>query len=316
MRLWVALALFISLAAGPGCAGKKADKAAEDLSAVFLAAHKQAITFRVLNGRDRPVAGARITVAPLAGEPAGPGPYITNRKGEVTLEFIPQGKKEMPGMRDTFISFTTKLDYKVQAKGHFGGRGRIESKAQARVMASEELKALNQKAEMQPWVEVVVIRAERELWAGQFSGMPPDHKLKIRLKEYYDQINPVAAHLGCKFAWPAFKLDKAVLSLYFDWTGATWAGLAPAPLKAKVTLNSGMPLAMAVAEDLLPLKGVEKVNLVFLSEYKPPDDPHAAPDEVSISITGSADDLIKLAAGDLTVDDFLDRYPAKLSKKP
>ena len=220
----------------------------------------------------------------------------------------------MPGMRDSIISYTTKLDYKVAAKGHFSGKGRIESKSTARVMASKELQSLNTKADIQPWIEVVVIRAERELWAGELRKDDAHRKLKQRLKQYYDELSPVAAHLGAKFAWPAFALNHGTLRMYFDWTGTTWSGLASAPLKAQVTLNSGIPLAMAAAEDLLPIKGVRRLTLEFISPYRPPDDPYAAEQEARITLDGPVEELLLLSRDEMSADEFLERNPVKMKK--
>ena len=89
-------------------------------------------------------------------------------------------------------------------------------------------------------------------------------------------------------------------------------GLDPAPLKAKVAVSAGLPLAMACGGELLPLPGVKKLDLTFFSETLPPDDPHALPIRAAVIISAPVSSFRKLAKGGLSPDQFLLSHPPVL----
>jgi hypothetical protein len=288
-----------------------------DPAAIKLPQPKQKITMRILDRRDYPIKGAKISFTPQAGRPLSPGPYVSGDNGELVFYWLPQAK-EAGGektYRDRIITYHTKAAYKVASPGHFDAQGIMERRNTARVMASGELSSMNQPAKMSPMVEVVVVHSDDELWGRGLRKMADDNPLKSRLRTYHPELDLLAQELGAKLAAPAFSLDRGVLTLYFDWQGLTWAGLEPAPLKTQVALNTGIPLAIACAEDILPQQAVQRMELVFMREIKDKSDPYAAPKRGKVTISAPADDFIKLAKGFMSTDRFLKEHPVNLEIK-
>ncbi len=268
---------------------------------------RQEVLIRVLDTRDRPVAGAQVTFTPLAGSPARPGPFRTDRQGELRLQWKPRvedlGKEQ--GLSDRILRLVSRLDYQVQAPGFFPTQGRLERSGQQRTMSSPELRGLDRRDRLVPLVATVVLRRPRELLAGDLARRRLDDPLVKRLLEFHRRMRPVVLHLGVDFAWPAFSLRGKELALIMQWRGTPWAGLAQAPLKARVVASAGMPLVLACGQDLLPLPGVERLAVEVKSEVSPPGDPYALPAQAVVRISAPAGQVLALAQGRLSPDDFL-----------
>jgi hypothetical protein len=277
----------------------------------------QKITFRVLDSRDRPVTGAKITLTPEDGRPRSGLELLTNARGQAVTDWEPKvvDRTQGTGISDRFYTYLVKLKYQVQAKGYAETEGSVQRRDSSRRVTSPELKSLDRGSQMRPLVEVVVLHGNRDLLGGELAKLPLSHPLVVRCLRFRQDMLAVLPRLGSRFAWPAFSLRQKTLDLSFQWQGLTWGGLSPAPLKAQVTVNSGLPLAIACGDSLLPLPGVEKVSLVFWGDLKESGDPHAAPDPAAVIISAPAKDFQALASGRLSPDGFLERYPPALRRK-
>jgi hypothetical protein len=85
-------------------------------------------------------------------------------------------------------------------------------------------------------------------------------------------------------------------------------------------MASGLPIALACGGDLLPLKGIKDLSLIFQIKVTPPDDPWALPKTIKVVLKAPAKDYQALARGTLSADDFLNRHPprqiGKIPKMP
>ena len=270
---------------------------------------KQALVFRVLDARDRPVAGARVRLKALAGGPESPGPHFTDPKGELRLNWKPrvESASRPAGIYDQIFSITTRLEYQVGAPGFFPAGGVMAAEGRTRRMASPELRSLDRRDRPTPLTRVVVLRRTGDLYGGELSRRPAGDALLRRLADFHQSMSPVTPHLGVEFAWPAFSLRNRELTVAFNWRGAVWSGLAQAPLQAQMTASAGMPLALACGQELLPLPGVERVRLLATGEIPQPNDPYAMPERATWSLAAPARDMIDLARGALSPREFLRR---------
>ncbi len=274
----------------------------------------QQLELRVLDSHDNPLAGARVTFKPLAGAPARPGPYRTDSQGVLSLTWRPQVIDETKGtqIRDRVYTYRSETGFEVSKPGYFPARGEIKAQDVGRRLVDPELKSMDRVAPLRPLKRVVVLREFQAVFGGELAKAGKGDPLAAKLLGFYEQIAPVARHLGAEFAWPAFVKEGGRLTLRFSWLGATWSGLALAPLQAQVAAGTGLPLAAAVGDVLLPAPGVQTVRLAVESQRSDPEDPHAAPQQVELVIEGPAQDFRELAAGKLSGDAFLERHPSQL----
>ena len=274
----------------------------------------QEIRFKVLDSRDRPLAGVKIYLTPVQGRPRTPGHLITDETGQASVTWAPQVIDETKGthIQDQVLSFLTRADYKVEAGGYTTVNGVIQGRDTSQQVISEKLKTLSHQAALRPLAQVVVLRGRRDLLGGDLAKRSLQDPLVKRCLAFHRDLQPVALQLGADFAWPAFVLKGSHLSLHFDWKGVTWGGLDPAPLKAKVAVSAGMPLALACGEELLPLAGVKTLELDFFSETLPPKEPHAMPIRAAVIISAPVSSFRELAKGGLSPDQFMLSHPPVL----
>lgn len=276
----------------------------------------QQIAFRVMDGRDAPVVGAVVDIKAMAGRPVKPGPWRTDDVGEVHLKWRPSVKDETLGLAtsDRVFLLQTDLRYLISAPGHIPVGGEIKRRDREQTVASPELERLNRRARLAPVLETVVLRKRSELLGRRLARLGPEHPLVKRCLIFHRENQAVVRRLGAEMAWPAFKLDGQTLTLLMDWRGASWEGMAAAPLLAQVSLSAGVPLAVACGEELLPAPGVDRLRLVFFSKTTPEKDPHAIPTITQVVLAGPAADFVALAKGKMPPDQFLAKNPPKLVK--
>lgn len=275
---------------------------------------QQRVELLVLDGHDNPLAGAQVTLTALAGAPARPGPYRTGPDGVLALVWRPGVTDETAGkqIKDRVYTFRTEFGYEVKKPRYFPARGEVKAEDVGRTVLTPELKALSRVAPLRPLKQVVVLRRFSAVFGGDLAKAGRRDPLAAKLLAFYEQMEPVAAHLGAKFAWPAFVKQGGLLTLRFDWLGVSWSGLALAPLKAQVAAGTGLPLAAAVGDVLLPAPGVDTVRLTVESQRNNPKDPLAAPRRSELVIEAPAGDFMALARGKLGGDAFLDRHPSRM----
>ncbi len=270
-------------------------------------AAQQELSFRILDDRDRIPAGARLSVEPLAGRPARPGPYQADAEGMVKLNWLPQAKLDDlgQGVQDKIYIWRTQLNWTVSAPGHIPARGTLKLREKSRQMAAKELKSLDRQAKLTPRNTVVVLHSLDSLWGGELTKRGAGDALKKACRDFRHSHGLVARRLGAEFAWPAFVLDKKTLSMRFDWRGAPWKGTVRARLAARVAVLAGLPLLMAAGQDFLPQPGVERLRLVFIGKVQPEGDEHAMPQLVHIVMAAPASQVMELAQGKLKPGPFL-----------
>ena len=278
----------------------------------------QEITWRVLDSRDRPVAGAEIHIQARAGRPQGRGPWRTDARGELRLVWRPRvvDRAGGRGIRDELVDLVTRLDYRVEKRGCFPALGRVEDVTRRRRMASPELADLGRSRPPRPLVETVVLRRWGEALGGELAVRGGDEPMVRRLLAFYQQITPVARHLGVVWAWPGFVLEKGELRLRFRWRGAPWVGLTRAPLRLRVALSAGVPLLLAAGQGLLPLSGVGDLGVEVACEVSPADDPHALARQVTVVVAAPVGEVERLARGEVSADRFLERHPPRQGSRP
>ena len=274
----------------------------------------QEIRLRVLDRRDWPLAGAKISLTPVRGRAKKPGPFVTDKYGQVTILWEPQAIDETKGthIQDQVVTYLTQADYQVEAAGYMPAGGVISGRDSSRRVVSEKLKTLDHQADLRPLAQVVVLHGKRDLLGGDLAKRSFQDPLVKRCLAFHQNLQQVARELGADFAWPAFVLKGPILSLNFHWRGVTWGGLDPAPLKAKVALSAGLPLALACGQELLPLSGLQNLSLAFFSEKLPQNDPHALPLRAAVIISAPVSSFGKLAKGALSPDQFLLDHPPVL----
>jgi hypothetical protein len=298
---WV-LAAALLAAAGPGCRQEPAPPRPPRAEL-----YQQEMSFRVLDSRDRPVAGARVALTPRQGRPLGRTPLATGPQGRARVDWRP-ALQRLGDSRDQLFDLVTRADYRVEAPGFFPAVGRVEGRGRGRRFSEAELKAMNVTPQLRPLVETVVLRRMSEALGGELAGRPAQDPLVRRVMAFHQSLSPVLPHLGVGFGWPAFVLRGDGLAVRLQWRGGAWSGLSRAPLVGQVTAGALMPLARAVGEELAPAPGVERITLVVLGELPPPDDPHALPGKAVVSLEAPQEAYQALAAGRLSPDAFLARH--------
>lgn len=304
------LALIAGLAALSACAGQ-----APPPPEPPPPPREQPLTFRVLDAKDNPVAGARVAIAAKAGQPGQPGPYLTDEMGLLRLDWQPQAVEETGGgqMRDRIFSYVTRLDYRIEKEGFLASGGSLEAIGHGRTMAQAELKKLDRAPVLTRQTRTVNLRRLTDLLGPGLAGRPEGDPLRSRCLAYYQKNRDLMAELGTRFAWPSFVLRGQRLSVRLDWAGRTWSAMAKAPLIAQVALGAGVPAAITLGEDLLPAPGVGEVSLEILDTMPPQgQDIHAAPVRVRVELSAPAPVFADLAAGRLSPDAFLLKFPPRL----
>jgi len=279
----------------------------------------QPIAIRVLDAKDRPVAMAQVGLIAKSGQPQGPAQQQTNQQGEISIAWRPQVVNHTAGgqSRDEVFDLMSRVEYVISKPGFFPARGVVEAAAHGRRLYDPALKSLGREPILSLKSETVVLRRLEVVFGGELMGRPLSDPLIARLMAFHKDMVLVAPHLGVAFAWPAFVLEEKKLTLHFAWRGAAWATLGHAPILAQVTAGSLLPFARAVGEELAGLSGVKQVGLEVLSETTPPDDPYALPEKTRINLSAPLTAYKLLAANGITPDDFLLKYPPRLTvEKP
>ncbi len=310
-RSWLRPTLLLGLALGlAACAG--GPPAVEQSPAA--APPEQPLALRVLDGLDRPLAGAEAVVVAFAGQPRDPGPYRSDDRGLIDLPWRPQVVAETgPQTADRLLAYVSRLDYRVQAPGYMPAEGRLEQTGKSRRLAQKRLQGLDAEAVLVRRTQTVVLHRRAEILGRGLSDRSPDDPLVARCLAYYDKNHDLAVELGTSFAWPGFTLQGRRLAVRLDWRGQTWSALSKAPLAAQVALSTSLPLAITLGEDLLPAPGVEDVSLDIISVIPPQGaDPHAPPVHARVSLEAPVADLLALAKGALAPESFLRRHPPRL----
>ncbi|MFZ5585900.1 MAG: hypothetical protein ACOZHQ_08225 [Thermodesulfobacteriota bacterium] len=276
---------------------------------------EQPLVIRVLDAKDNPVAGARVDITARAGQPARPGPYVTDGLGLLSLSWRPQVVEDSAAGRvsDRIFSYVSRLDYRIEQAGFLPATGSLEAVGHGRSMAQAELKKLDRAPLLTRQTRTVNLRRLADLLGPGLAGRPEGDPLAARCLAYYQKNRDLMAELGVRFAWPSFVLRGQRLSVRLDWAGQTWAAMGKAPLIAQVALGSGVPIAITLGEDLLPAPGVAELSLEILDTIAPQgQDAHAAPQRVRVELAAPAPVFAELAAGRLTPDAFLLKHPPRL----
>jgi hypothetical protein len=278
----------------------------------------QKVVIRVLDAKDRPVAGAEVDIAPRAGRPLDPGPYRTDAKGELRMNWLPEVRDELQKLhsRDQVFTYESKLAFTVRAEGFLDGPGALEGSGRYRKLESPELASLGNKLSLGHLSDTLTLRRPRDLLGPGLSQLPDQDPLVARCLAFFHKYRLVAPRLGAEFSWPAFSLKGSELTLAFNWRGLTWGGLKAAPLAARVAITSGAPLAVAAGKDLLPLEGVKGLVIEFHHALPPEDDPQAAPQPAKVVLAAPAGDVQGLARGATSTDNFLLAHPPTLVTIP
>lgn len=280
------------------------------------AAPKQEFFFRVLDSRDRLVQGARMEIRPLAGQPVGGPVFAVDKTGVIRLQWLPLGKEALPGSHDQVTRWTSAFHWRVHAPGFLPAVGSINQETTSRTMADPLLAKMNQKANTAPHGETILLRRPGEMFAWSEKEHPLDGPLSVACKDLHLKNARVARRLGASFAWPAFALSGGTLEILFDWVGAPWGNQAKAPLTGKVATFTGMPLMIAMGQDLPPLPQVKNLRLVFNSSITPPDDDYAMPVPAQVIMQAPVEAVRRLGMGELGAREFMGQYPPRLEGGP
>jgi hypothetical protein len=279
----------------------------------------QPLLLRVLDSMDRPVDKAMVVLNAKAGAPIGASKLATNQYGEAAVSWSPKVVDFTAGSksRDEVFDLLSQLEFTISKKGYFPARGSLKAEARGRRLYDPNLKPLSHEPVLRLKSDTVVLRRSAEVFGGRLKGKPLSDPLVSQLMKFYQSMALVVPHLGVEFAWPAFLLESKNLTLNFDWHSASWATLGHAPFLAKVTAGSLLPLARAVGEELSTLPDVDNISLKVLSEITPPDDPYALPTTAKVTLSAPHAAYVKLAANQMSPDEFLRNYPPSLAvKKP
>ena len=176
-------------------------------------------------------------------------------------------------------------------------------------MANPKLAALNQKAELGPLKEVVVLTKTATLLAGRLGPKGDAPKTREKCLAFIRRNRQALKSLGIEFDTPAFELKGNMLRLKVVWRGPTWGGLGRMPAKTRAVLNAGLPLARALGSEVLPLPDVKSADIWVACEDKPGGDQLAASGVVSVVLGSSAKDLIRLGNGEITPRNFVRENP-------
>ncbi len=305
-RFWVLL-LLAALAAPSSAlaASAKTPAAAPPTGQKFF--------FRVLDSQDRPLPRASLNLEPLAGAPEGAAPFGADEDGVIHLSWRPAQQVQSTG-GDKTIRFTSAFRWRIGAPGHIDARGSVHLEDKSRRMADPKLKSLNRDAKFAPHGETVVLRKPADLFAFKVPDPPDKDPLARACLAFRAKNSGVAQRLGARFAWPAFAREGETLSILFAWVGAPWGSTAPAPLTARVTLLTGLPLMLAAGQELAALPGVTSLSLVFHSSLSPADDEMAMPEPARVVLTAPLDQVRGLARGEIKAGAFLAQNPPRLEK--
>lgn len=278
----------------------------------------QKVVIRVLDAKDRPIPGAEVVITPRAGRPQDPGPHRTDARGELRLEWLPQERDELQKLhsRDQVLTYESKLTFAVKAEGFLDGLGALEGSGRYRSLDSPELTSLGNKLSLGQLSDTLVLRRPRDLLGPGLDKRPDHDPVVARCLAFFHKYRLVAPRLGAEFAWPSFSLKGSELTLAFSWRGITWGGLKAAPLAARVAITSGAPLAVAAGKDLLPLEGIKGLVIEFHHALPPGGDLRAAPQPAKVVLAAPAGDVINLARGATSTDNFLLAHPPALMMIP
>ncbi|CAO0821990.1 Carboxypeptidase regulatory-like domain-containing protein [Desulfarculales bacterium] len=305
--------LLLALAAGLAACGGSAQDLPEPPPPMM-----QGIVFRVLDQKDRPLAGVSLDVTALQGRPQKPGPYVSDAQGLIQLPWLTFSLDQRAGhaTKDQVFALAASLEYQLEAPGYLPEQGRLQTEGQYRQLARPELKGIDIPAVLNKRVLTVVLHRLEDLLGPGLDRRPTGDPLVKGCLDFYKRNRLVAKNLGAEFAWPAFLLQGDLLRVRLDWKGAAWSALSKVPLPAQVSLSTGLPLIILVGEDLLPAPGVGKVSLEVLSEIPPKEgDPHAPPVRARVAMAAPAAAMQDLAASRLEPDGFLFKYPPRLEQE-
>lgn len=280
------------------------------------AAPQQEFFFRVMDSHDRAVPGARLELKPLAGHPEGGPVFTADPAGIIRLQWHPQGREALPGASDQVIRWRCAFEWRVSAPGFLSAVGTVDQETTTRTMSDPLLASLNQTAETAPHGENVLLRRAREMFAWSEKQYPPDSPLSRACKQLHLKNARVARRLGASLAWPAFALAGDTLEIRFDWVGAPWGNQAQAPLTGKVATFTGLPLMMALGQELPALPQVKNLRLVFNSSIAPPGDEYAMPVPAQIILQAPVEAVRRLGRGELGAREFMSSYPPRLEGGP
>ena len=275
---------------------------------------EQKLFFRVLDSQDRPLPSASLSLEPLAGAPQGEAPFAADPDGVIHLSWRPAAQQTQSTGGDQTIRYTSAFRWRINAPGHIDARGSVHLEDKSRRMGDPSLKTLNREAKFAPRGETVVLRKTADLFAFPVPDPPDKDPLARACLAFRAKNSGVAQRLGARFAWPAFAREGDTLSILFDWVGAPWGSTAPAPLTARVTLLTGLPLMLAAGQELAALPGVTRLSLVFHSSLAPAGDEMAMPESARVVLTAPLDQVRGLARGELKAGAFLANNPPRLVK--
>ncbi|MCB2192746.1 MAG: hypothetical protein KQI62_14345 [Deltaproteobacteria bacterium] len=280
------------------------------------AAPTQEFYFRVMDSHDRMVTEARMEIKPLAGRPVGGPGFAADKAGVIRFQWMPLGKEALPGSSDQVTRWSSAFQWRISAPGFLPAVGSINTQTTSRTMADPLLAKLNQKADTAPHGETVLLRRPGEMFAWSEKQHPPDSPLSLACKQLHLKNARVARRLGASFAWPAFALTGDTLEIGFDWVGAPWGNQTKAPLTGKVATFTGLPLMIAVGQDLPSLPQVKNLRLVFNSAITPPDDDYAMPVPAQVIMQAPLEAVRRLAMGEMGAREFMSKYPPRLEGGP
>jgi hypothetical protein len=279
----------------------------------------QPLLLRVLDSMDRPVGKAKLELKAKMGNPIGADTLETDKFGEAAISWSPKVINYTAGSksRDEVFDLLSQLEFTVVKKGYFPARGSLRAEARGRRLYDPNLKTLGREPVLRLKSETVILRHLNEVLGDDLKSKPLNDPLVGQLMKFHRSMALVVPHLGVEFAWPAFLLNGKNLTLNFNWRSASWATLGHAPFLAQVTAGALLPLARAVGEELNTPRDVDNVSLSVLSETTPPDDPYALPTTAKVTLNAPHAAYVKLAANQMSPDEFLRKYPPSLAvQKP
>lgn len=293
-----------------GCGGSSSSDAPPPPPIVL-----QKMTVRVLDTEDQPIVGARMNIFPLHGQPTRPQPFFSDQAGDIQLTWMAEVRtaKASEHSRDKVYYMRSAFDFVVHAATYLPHYGGIDLKDSSRVVSSLALKTPNDpSAVLQPHSRVEILHHPEQLFAGDLAEMSPRDPVVAVCLAFYADNRAVFDILGAKFDWPTYLRTGDTMRMRFVWKGAIWGGLGPAPLSAQVAMATGVPILLAIGEDVLPITGIEKIALEFVVKVAPKDDPHGAPERTIIRIVAPSQQVIALAMGKVTPGQFLAKHHPKV----
>lgn len=270
----------------------------------------------ILDSMDRPVAGAQVKITAKAGSPAGKPPFVSDARGRIKLAWTPkvteQAKDRQSG--DKLLSYLSQFDYVIEKQGFLPYRGHLSAQTRSRSMAAPELASLNLKAKFLPAKQVVVLTRQKDLFGPGLAKRPHDDPLRKACLELRQRMQPVLPYLGLSQALPGFDFAKGRLTINLNFTGPRWGALSNAPLKARMTVSSALPLAVALGQDWGGLPGVKQITIRLMSEQRPKHDLHAMPRKMALVLRAPSGEFAALGAGKMKPVAFLRAHPPGLRR--